>query len=71
MNTWPGGERHAMSQCAHEKWNASNYPGTLQLCTKCDEPTGNCEDDTNWSADEEPLCWDCYQSEQPPEHIEK
>lgn len=44
-NTWPGGYRHAMSQDAHERWNAAHYPGARQLCVRCDEPTGRCEED--------------------------
>ena len=46
MNTWPGGKRHAMDQAAHERWNALHYPGTLQLCAVCDQPTGRCEEDS-------------------------
>lgn len=60
-NTWPGGKRHAMSQSDHEKWNAANYPGTLQLCSVCDEPTGFCEEDAIWDEESgEPLCEACY-----------
>ena len=59
-NTWPDGVRHAISQSEHERWNAGNYPGTRQMCSKCDEPTGRCEDDTLWSADEDPLCEECW-----------
>lgn len=59
-NTWPGGYRHAMDQGEHERWNASNYPGTRQLCSECDQPTGLCEEDANWSEDGEPLCDECY-----------
>jgi len=59
-NTWPGGHRHAISQSAHEAWNAGAYPGTLQLCSVCDTPTGRCEDDTIWSKGDEPLCAECY-----------
>ena len=44
-NTWPGGKRHAMSQCAHDAWNPQEYPGTLQICARCDSPTGRCEED--------------------------
>ena len=58
-NTWPGGKRRALSQSDHEKWNANNYPGTLQICVECDEPTGFCEDDGLWNDDGEPLCIDC------------
>ena len=60
-NSWPGGFRHAMDQSEHERWNASNYPGTRQLCFVCEEPTERCEDDTMWSKDGEPLCVKCNQ----------
>lgn len=64
-NTWPGGFRHAMHQNEHEAWNAKNYPGTRQLCARCDEPTGRCEEDTLWSGGEDqiPLCEECYDAE--------
>lgn len=58
-NTWPGDYRHVMDPGEHEKWNAKHYPGTLQLCSICDEPTGRCEDDTIWSKDGDPLCEGC------------
>ena len=45
MNTWPNGTKKAMTQCEHKDWNANNYPGTLEICFQCDEPTGNCEED--------------------------
>ena len=63
-NTWPGGYRHAMHQHEHEQWNASNYPGTRQLCTRCEAPTGRCEEDMLYADDDEygefPLCEECY-----------
>lgn len=59
-NSWPGGKRHAMSQAAHEEWNASNYPGTRQLCSECGEPTGRCEDDSLFAEDEGPFCESCF-----------
>jgi len=59
-NTWPGGYRHAMDQNEHEKWNAMHYPGTLQLCCVCDEPTGRCEEDSMYIDDLGPLCEECY-----------
>lgn len=59
-NTWPGDVRHAMHQDEHEAWNAENYPGTLQLCGVCEEPTGQCEEDAFWSEEGEPLCGECY-----------
>ena len=62
--SWPGGVRHAMEQSEHEAWNATHYPGTRQLCSKCEEPTGRCEEDTIWSKDEEPLCRECWLKEQ-------
>ena len=60
MNTWPEGKRRAMLQREHEAWNANNYPGTLQLCAECDEPTGRCEDDSMYNANDEPVCEDCW-----------
>lgn len=60
MNTWPGGVRHAMLQSDHEKWNSSNYPGTLQLCVVCEEPTGSCEEDSRYTdAGVGPCCATC------------
>ena len=58
-NSWPGGRRHAMHQSEHERWNDSNYPGTRQLCSVCEEPTGRCEEDSMYSRDGEPLCEQC------------
>ena len=61
MNTWPNGFKHAMSQTEHEHWNATNYPGTRQLCSSCDEPTGRCEEDSIYTSDDEgPLCETCW-----------
>lgn len=60
MNTWPNGYRHAITQCEHEKWNATHYPGTRQLCIKCDEPTGRCEDDSIYIEEICPLCEGCF-----------
>ena len=59
-NTWPGGVRHAMPQHEHEAYNASHYPGTRQLCTKCGEPTGRCEEDAMFDEDGNALCEVCY-----------
>lgn len=65
-NTWPNNYRHALTQDAHEKWNSQNYPGTRQLCTYCEQPTGRCEEDqifvenlygTSFLG---PLCEECY-----------
>ena len=58
-NTWPGGTRRAMTQCEHGEWNANNYPGTLEICIKWDEPTGNCEEDNILDDSGEPHCHDC------------
>ena len=60
QNSWPDGYRHAMHQAKHKDWNAKHYPGTLQLCCKCDEPTGRCEEDAIWNSDGKPLCENCY-----------
>ena len=62
-NTWPDGVRRAMHQDEHESWNSANYPGTRQLCSQCDEPTGRCEDDSIYADDDReigPLCVDCW-----------
>lgn len=63
VNSWPGGVRRAMHQQDHKKWNAENYPGTLQLCTMCNEPTGRCEEDSLFDEQdvdqERPLCELC------------
>jgi len=62
-NTWPGGKRHAMLQSEHVAWNANNYPGTRQLCSECDAPTGRCEDDSLYADDDceiGPLCDTCW-----------
>lgn len=47
----------------HEAWNRTHYPGTRQLCDKCDQPTGRCEDDTIYTDDYEHLCEECYEEE--------
>lgn len=65
MNTWPGGDRHAMTQSEHEEWNACNYPGTRQLCSECDAETGRCEEDSIYLGDDcevGPLCEECYEA---------
>jgi hypothetical protein len=64
MNTWPGGKRHAMDQSEHEKWNASHYPGTRQLCELCETPTESCEEDSMYAGDDGeigPLCEACFE----------
>lgn len=66
MNTWPGGYRHAMDPTQHEQWNATHYPGTRQLCDKCGEPTGRCEDDSIYRDDRGPLCEECAGGYRPP-----
>jgi len=58
--TWPGGYRRAMHQHEHEAWNASHYPGTRQICSMCEQPTGRCEEDTIFHpVTEQPICHDC------------
>ena len=59
MNTWPNGVKRAMTQSGHEEWNSANYPGTLEICCKCDAPTGNCEEDNTTDDDGRPYCRDC------------
>ena len=53
-----------MSQIDHENWNSDNYPGTRQLCSKCEKPTGRCEDDSLNTEDFEPLCEKCWEEYQ-------
>jgi len=62
VNTWPDGMRCAIDQARHREWNKSNYPGTRQLCSVCDEPTGRCEDDSILTDDGLPLCEECSKS---------
>ena len=51
----------AYTQSEHERINAREYPGTRQLCVKCEEPTGRCEDDSIFTEDEVgPLCESCW-----------
>ncbi len=66
-NTWPSGKRHAMYIDEHERWNEKNYPGTRQLCSVCEEPTGRCEDDSILTEDGAPLCEGCYEKTKPKE----
>lgn len=48
------------SQDEHRRINAREYPGTRQLCVRCNEPTGRCEDDTIYLDNGEgPLCPAC------------
>ena len=66
MNTWPDGQRHAMSQTEHEQWNRTHAPGTRQCCDRCGEFTGRCEDDSLYSeSGKGPLCEDCYKETVP------
>jgi len=60
MNTLPEGR--ALTQCEHESWNRSNYPGTRQICAQCDEPTGRCEEDSLLNDAGETVCEGCYQN---------
>jgi len=58
--TWPNGIKHAMYQSSHNKWNSQNYPGTLQLCSKCEQPTDRCEEDEILDNDGNPVCESCF-----------
>lgn len=66
-NTWPDGVRRALDQDEHERWNASNYPGTREMCVRCDEPTGASEEHSltafvGHEPNDEitPVCSECY-----------
>jgi len=60
MNTWPGGRRRSLEQCEHEDWNNSNYPGTRQICFRCEAPTGYCEEDGYSDEDGNDYCFNCF-----------
>ena len=60
MNTWPGGNRHTMSQAEHAVWNSSHNPGTRQVCSECGEYTERCEEDSIYNEQGEPVCLRCY-----------
>ncbi len=63
MNTWPKGERHALTQNNHSKWNTTNYPGTRQLCIECHEATDRCEEDAIYTdSGYGPLCIECLEN---------
>ena len=50
-----------ISQAEHERINAANYPGTRQMCEKCDQPTERCEEDAIYLDNGRgPLCEECY-----------
>ena len=57
MDHWWKGK--ALDQDTHAAINARHYPGTRQLCSECDEPTGRCEDDSIYVGDRGPLCPEC------------
>jgi hypothetical protein len=53
----------ARSQSEHEAINAREYPGTRQLCEKCGEPTGRCEDDAIYTEEGDgPICEECWRT---------
>jgi len=51
----------AHSQAEHRHINATEYPGTRQLCCECNEPTERCEED-EYRLDNGygPLCYTHY-----------
>ncbi len=53
----------AMTPSEHEQYNAWFFPGTRQLCDRCREPTGRCEDDSILDSDGFPLCENCAEDE--------
>ena len=53
--------RRFLTQCEHERYNATHYPGTRQLCFICDEPTGLCEEDSVYDNDGNPICEECFE----------
>lgn len=66
MAEWWKGK--ALDQSTHEAINAQHYPGTRQLCARCEEPTGRCEEDAIYTdAGDGPLCETCWHAD--PEYI--
>lgn len=57
-NEWWRGK--ALHQSTHERINAQHYPGTRQLCCRCEEPTERCEEDAIYLGEQGPLCITCY-----------
>ena len=52
------------TQCEHEKYNSTHCPGTRQLCSLCEEPTGRCEEDSLFLFNiNGPVCENCYVEE--------
>ena len=52
----------ARHQYEHEAINAREYPGTRQMCSICDEPTGRCEEDSLFAeGNESPICEECWE----------
>jgi len=48
------------TQAEHARHNATHYPGTRQLCTRCSGETGRCEEDAIYAdGGEGPLCDEC------------
>lgn len=68
MNWWIG---KAHDQTTHERINSMHYPGTRQLCSLCETPTGRCEDDTLFFGDASPLCEGCWTEKSSISEIEK
>jgi formylmethanofuran dehydrogenase subunit E len=52
----------AVTQDEHRRINAREYPGTRQLCSECDEPTGRCEDD-QLDGPNGPVCEACAETQ--------
>lgn len=51
--------RKAMTPAEHDRYNAVHYPGTRQMCDKCDNPTGRCEDDEIRDDEGNVYCEEC------------
>lgn len=61
MKRRAAGHRRALDQDQHRAINARHYPGTRQLCSECDQPTGRCEENSLYAHDMGPLCEQCYE----------
>lgn len=54
------------TQAEHKAVNANEFPGTRQLCVRCNQPTDRCEEDSIYldmafedQGDLDPLCEGC------------
>ena len=71
IDDFESGRRTTFYQREHERINSVHYPGTRQLCVRCNSETDRCEEDALYAVNgvdilEDdpmgPLCECCYNS---------